>query len=179
VAIAAKALNPNICIIGAEPEGAADAQRSKTSGRLQDHNSPPQTIADGLKTILGVETWPAIRDLVDEIITVSDFEIMEAMKMIHENLGVVVEPSGAIGVAVAHSARLKDFEELENIGVIVSGGNIELGHFNQLIGSHIQCSIQNNAMEESDDLESGYTDVETSSVAESEGSSGEEMMRWC
>lgn len=94
-------------IIGAEPAEAADAYRSKKSGVLQGHTSgPPSTIADGLKTTLGPNTWPIVRDFVDEIITVSEEEIKCALRLVYERAKLAIEPSAAVGVAVATSPAL-------------------------------------------------------------------------
>lgn len=128
ITLAAKAINPSIRVIAAEPRGADDAAQSKAAGRiikLQETN----TIADGLRASLGDLTWPVVRDLVDDIIIVDDNEIVDAMKMCYEILKVAVEPSGAIGLAAVLSdqfqrnAALKDCDK---IGIILSGGNVDL-----------------------------------------------------
>ena len=80
-----------------------DAKRSKEAGVLLKHDSDNKlnSVADGLKTTLGPNTWPIIRDLVDEIITVSEEDILRATKLIWERLKVCIEPSAGVGVAVA------------------------------------------------------------------------------
>jgi len=86
--------------------------------------SPPTSIADGLLTSLGDKTFPIIRELVSEIITVSDEEILSAMRLIWERLKIIVEPSGA----VAFAAVLKEKSKFQNkkVGIILSGGNVDL-----------------------------------------------------
>lgn len=128
--LAAKSISPNIKIIGAEPQGADDAFRSKASGRLIPQTNP-QTIADGLRTSLGVYTWPFIRDWVDEIICVSEDEISEAQRWFMRRAKLVIEPSAAVGIAVLF--KLKTVLKLPNsatqsprVGLILCGGNIEI-----------------------------------------------------
>ncbi|KAJ8623971.1 hypothetical protein MRB53_032501 [Persea americana] len=129
VALAAKAINPAIKVLAAEPRGANDAAQSKAAGEIV----KPQkvdTIADGLRAFLGDLTWPIVRDLVDDIITVEDKEIVEAMRMCYEILKVAVEPSGAIGLAAVLSDEFRKnpvTKDSANIGIILSGGNVDLG----------------------------------------------------
>ncbi|CAM6039019.1 unnamed protein product [Sphagnum compactum] len=127
IALAAKAIKPEIIIIAAEPSGADDAAQSKAAGRIVTLKQP-KTIADGLRASLGNFTWPVIRDLVSAVITVDDDEILEAMKLCHEVLKMTVEPSGAIGLAVVLSDKFKNEvrTNLENIGIVLSGGNAGL-----------------------------------------------------
>ncbi|GFZ01413.1 serine racemase [Actinidia rufa] len=98
VALAAKSINPAIRVLDAEPRGANDAAQSKAAGRIV---TLPETntIADGLQAFLGDLTWPIVRDLVDDVITVEDKEIIEAMRLSYDILKVAMEPSGAIGLA--------------------------------------------------------------------------------
>jgi serine racemase len=127
IALAAKAIKPEIIIIAAEPSGADDAAQSKAAGRIITLKQP-KTIADGLRASLGNFTWPVIRDLVSAVVTVDDDEILEAMKLCHEVLKMTVEPSGAIGLAVILSDKFKNevTTNLENIGIVLSGGNAGL-----------------------------------------------------
>ena len=123
VALAARALTPSIRIIGVEPELADDAVESVRSGRIVPQR-PPKTIADGLRTSLGEMTFPIIRDLVDEIVTVSDEAIIEATKFTWERAKIVVEPSGAVGIAAVLDeafASRPDADRLERVGIIVTG----------------------------------------------------------
>ncbi|XP_038973684.1 serine racemase-like [Phoenix dactylifera] len=129
VTLAAKTINPSICILAAEPKGADDVARSKVAGKIV---TLPETntIADGLRAFLGDLTWPVLRDLVDDIITVDDEKIVEVMRLCYEILKVAVEPSGAIGLAAVLSDRFQqnpDWKNCNKIGVVLSGGNVDLG----------------------------------------------------
>ncbi|KAM6587891.1 hypothetical protein CsatA_010496 [Cannabis sativa] len=129
VALAAKFINPAIRILAAEPKRANDAAQSKAAGKII---TLPETntVADGLRAFLGDLTWPIVRDFVDDVITVEDNEIIEAMKLCYEILKVAVEPSGAIGLAAALSNGFKKnqaFKDCRHIGIILSGGNVDLG----------------------------------------------------
>ncbi|KAL5718499.1 serine racemase [Ranunculus cassubicifolius] len=129
VALAAKSIKPSIRIFAAEPKGANDAAQSKASGQIVTL-AETKTIADGLRAFLGDLTWPVVRDLVDEVIVVEDKEIIEAMKMCYEILKVAVEPSGAIGLAAVLSQSFQQnpaWKDCTNIGIILSGGNVDLG----------------------------------------------------
>ncbi|XP_078442371.1 serine racemase isoform X2 [Wolffia australiana] len=140
VALAAKAINPCIQIIAAEPAGADDVAQSKASGQIITL-SKVNTIADGLRASLGSLTWPVVRDLVDDVITVEDQEIVEAMGMCYEILKVAVEPSGAIGLAAVLSKKFQAspaFGVSQNIGIVLSGGNVDLGILWQSL--HQSCS---------------------------------------
>eukprot|EP00258_Populus_trichocarpa_P043172 XP_024459191.1 serine racemase isoform X2 [Populus trichocarpa] len=129
VALAAKSINPSIRILAAEPCGANDAALSKAAGeivKLPETN----TIADGLRASLGSLTWPVVRDLVDAVITVEDQEIIEATKLCYEVLKVVVEPSGAIGLAAVLSDSFLNnpaWKDSNHVGIVLSGGNLDLG----------------------------------------------------
>lgn len=122
--VSARALNPNIRLVGAEPTGADDAARSFAAGRIEPMIAP-LTIADGLRTSLGSRTWPIIRDCVDDIRTVDDRDIIRAMRFVWERLKLVIEPSAAVAVAVA-IAMAADDELGANTGILVSGGNVDL-----------------------------------------------------
>lgn len=127
IAIAAKAIKPSIRIIGAEPELAGDAAASKREGAIQPAMKP-LTIADGLRTALGPLTFPVVRDLVDEVVLVSEEEIAAHMRLVWERMKVTIEPSAAVGVAVACSAwmRAKHNAGIEDAGVVLCGGNVDL-----------------------------------------------------
>ncbi|KAK9277188.1 hypothetical protein L1049_006727 [Liquidambar formosana] len=129
VALAAKSMNPAIRVLAAEPRGANDAAQSKAAGRII---TLPETntVADGLRAFLGDLTWPIVRDFVDDIITVDDKQIIEAMRLCYEILKVAVEPSGAIGLAAVLSDGFRKnpaWKDCNNIGIILSGGNVDLG----------------------------------------------------
>jgi threonine dehydratase/serine racemase len=124
-AIAARALVPAIRIVGAEPLGADDAARSKRGGALVPQTAPT-TIADGLVTSLGKLTWPVMRDQVDEIATVDEAEIVAAMRLAWERAKLLVEPSAAVALAAVLSDGFRAKRGLARVGVILSGGNVDL-----------------------------------------------------
>ncbi|KAK4435310.1 Serine racemase [Sesamum alatum] len=114
--------------LAAEPKGADDAARSKAAGSIVTLPDT-KTIADGLRAVLGNLTWPVVRDLVDDIITVDDQEIIEAMRLCYEILKVAVEPSGAIGLAAVLSNSFRNnptWKDCNKVGIILSGGNVDL-----------------------------------------------------
>lgn len=129
IAVAAKALRPGIRVVGAEPELADDAAESKRTGAIAAQRWPV-TIADGLRGPLGPVTFPVLRDLVDEIITVSEDEIVAGMRMTFERAHVVIEPSAGVGVAVLRSAAMKRRAQEDNARgptvVVLCGGNANL-----------------------------------------------------
>jgi len=124
-ALSTKALLPNAQIIGAEPKWADDAYRSFKSGKMQ-YNTRVDTIADGLRTNLGEYTFDIIHQLVDDIITVSEEEIVAAMRIIWERMKIIIEPS----CAVPFAAVLQQKERFagKKIGIIITGGNVDLGN---------------------------------------------------
>jgi len=124
-AIAAKALRPEIEAHGAEPANADDAARSLRSGRVEPVASTT-TIADGLRTVLSQRTLSALRTHVTSIGLASEEGIVRAMRMTWERLKIVVEPSGAVPLACLLERTL-DLRG-RRIGIIVSGGNVDLGH---------------------------------------------------
>lgn len=121
-ALATKYFSPSTEVIAGEPAGSDDAYRSLKSGKIEQAQS--NTIADGLLTTLGTMTFPLIKELVKEIITVSDEEIVAAMRIIWERLKIIVEPS----CAVPFAAVLKERQRFagKRVGIILSGGNIDL-----------------------------------------------------
>ena len=121
-ALAAKYFSPYTEVFAAEPEGADDAFRSMRSGKIE--VSQANSVADGLLTSLGTKTFPIIRDNVREIITVSDKQILEAMKLIWERMKIIVEPSCAVPLAAI--MRAKEKFAGKKVGVILTGGNIDL-----------------------------------------------------
>ena len=114
---------PNVTILGAEPKNVDDAFRSFYSGKVEG-NETINTIADGLRTTLGEFTLEIIRKHVKEIITVSEEEIIIAMRLIWERMKIIVEPSSAVPFAVVlqQKARFKD----KKVGIIISGGNVDV-----------------------------------------------------
>jgi threonine dehydratase/serine racemase len=125
VALAAKALNPRITIIAAEPKGADDAARSKAAGKLIPQTGP-RTIADGLLTSLGELTWPVIRDHVAAVITVEEEEIVRAMRLLWERAKLLVEPSAAVAFAATLTPAFREQAPGHHVGVVLSGGNVNL-----------------------------------------------------
>jgi len=121
-ALAVKAFSPNTVVYAAEPEGADDAYRSMKSGKPE--ISQANSIADGLLTSLGSKTFPVVKELVKDVVTVSDAEIVAAMRLIWEQMKIVVEPSGAVPLAAVLKA--KDIFAGKRVGVIISGGNVDL-----------------------------------------------------
>lgn len=122
--IAARALRPDIRIVGAEPELAGDAEESKRTG-VRAAQRPPVTIADGLRTPLGELTFPVIRDLVDAIALVSEDEIIAAMRVIFMQEKLVIEPSAAVGVAAILAGRVGGSLDRATVCVLC-GGNVDL-----------------------------------------------------
>lgn len=122
-AISAKAINPNIKVIGTEPKGADDAYQSYYKKTFIP-SELPNTIADGLLTSLGSITFPIILSKVDQIITVSEESIIRAMQLIWERMKIIVEPSSSVPFA----AILENPSVFKNkkIGIIISGGNVDL-----------------------------------------------------
>ena len=124
-ALAAKRLSPGCRVIGVEPETADDATRSFRTGTLQTVRNP-RTIADGARTAsLGRITFPLLRALVDDMVTVSDDDILRTMRFLWERMKLVVEPTGALGLAAAWRGAVDVAGR--RVGVIVSGGNVDLG----------------------------------------------------
>lgn len=122
-ALSAHYFSPRVKVFAGEPQGADDAFRSFYSGaRISEQEA--NTIADGLRTTLGTLNFPIIQDLVDDIFTVSDEEIIAAMKLIYRYLKIVIEPSCAVPLA-AILARQEVFEG-QKVGVILTGGNVDL-----------------------------------------------------
>jgi threo-3-hydroxy-L-aspartate ammonia-lyase len=131
-AIAARALLPEIRIVGVEPATADDVVRSLAAGERV--SIPvPRTIADGLQvTSPGELTFGVIRNLVDEVVTVSDDEIVAGMRACLDRIGMVAEPSGAVALAAVLCGRVT--EAGERVGVVLSGGNIDPERFEGLVG---------------------------------------------
>lgn len=122
LAVAAKSICPQIKVLGVEPVGADDAARSLIAGHLM-RDERPVSIADGLLTSLSERTFAAIHEYVDDIITVSELDIIEAMRRIWEVMKIVIEPSGAVSYAAV--AKLGAELHGKRIGVVLSGGNLD------------------------------------------------------
>ena len=119
-----RALTPDARIFGAEPAGADDAARSLEAGEFLPQTGP-DTMCDGLLTSMGEHTWPIIRDHLETIIRVTDEQVVEAMRLILDNLGMVVEPSGAASLAAVLTPEFKELKGIDRVGVILSGGNVD------------------------------------------------------
>lgn len=132
--IAVKGLSSHTQVIGVEPEVANDAYRSFKAGQLFE-NINLNTIADGLRTSLSERTFRIIRENVDNIVTVSETEILEAMRFLWERMKIVVEPSGAVPLAALLSKKVKI--EHKRVGVIISGGNIDLRQFFAILAQEV------------------------------------------
>jgi threonine dehydratase len=126
VAVATKTLNPKVRVIGVEPEGADDASRSFRSGQIEPMLNP-KTIADGLRTSLGKRPFAEIQRYVDDIVTVSEETIIAGMRRIWEVMKIIVEPSGAVPYAAVLAGRFPT--QAQKIGIILSGGNLDLDTF--------------------------------------------------
>lgn len=134
-ALAAKALSPSCHVYGVEPEAGNDGQQSFRSGEIV-HIDVPQTLADGAQTqALGDMTFAIIRDTVRDILSVSDDELVQGMKFFASRMKMVVEPTGCLAFAGARqfASSLKG----KRVGVIVSGGNVDLDKFAALVSKKV------------------------------------------
>lgn len=132
-ALALRALSPACAVYGVEPEAGNDAQRSFRSGAIV-HIETPQTIADGAQTQhLGRLTFPIIRREVADVLTVPDAELIECMGFLASRLKLIVEPTGCLGFAAAR--KLRPSLKGKRVGVLLSGGNIDMARFCSLLAS--------------------------------------------
>ena len=122
-AVSVRSLRPLARLIGVEPERADDAYRSLRSGRIESAGDP-DTIADGLRTTIGVRNFAHLRTLGVEVVTVTEEEIVTAMRVIWERMKLVVEPSGAVPLAALLAGRAALAGR--KVGVLLSGGNVDL-----------------------------------------------------
>jgi threonine dehydratase len=130
-ATAAKAMNPDCSVIGVEPAAGDDGQRSLRSGRIVQIDTP-DTIADGAQTRrLGQFTFPVLQRLVDDVLTVGDAELVETMAFFASRMKMVVEPTGCLGAAAVFGRQL-DLRG-KRVGIVLSGGNVDLLRFASLI----------------------------------------------
>src|SRR5882757_2140334 len=131
-AIAAKAANPACRVVGVEPEAGNDGQLSLRANRIVRIDTP-RTIADGAQTQqLGEHTFPILRQLVDHIVTVSDEQLIDAMRFCADSMTMVVEPTGCLAVAAVFNG-LPDVAG-KSVGIVLSGGNIDSARFADLTG---------------------------------------------
>jgi threonine dehydratase len=130
-ATAAKAMSPGCTVIGVEPAAGNDGQQSFRSGRIVRIDTP-KTIADGAQTqFLGRYTFPVIQQRVDDVLTVSDAELVAAMNFFAMRMKMIVEPTGCLGAAAAFGGQL-DLRG-KRVGVVLTGGNIDMARFAALI----------------------------------------------
>jgi len=130
-ALATRALAPQCKLYGVEPEAGNDGQQSFRSGSIV-HIDTPKTIADGAQTQhLGQHTFPIIRRDVDDVLTASDAQLVEAMRFFATRMKLVVEPTGCLGFAAAREmkARLRGLR----VGVLISGGNVDVERLGALL----------------------------------------------
>ncbi len=123
--LAAQGSRLAVRVFGAEPKGADDAARSKAAGQLLPQTDP-RTIADGLRTSLGELTWPFVRDHVEAVVTVEEEEIAAAMRLAWERAKLLIEPTSAVTIAALLRDEFRRLDGLERVGVILSGGNVDL-----------------------------------------------------
>ena len=130
-AVTARALNPKCTVIGVEPEAGNDGERSFRTGSIV-HIDVPATIADGAQTQhLGRHTFPVILDLVDDVITVSDADLIETMRFFASRMKIIAEPTGCLGAAAVIQRRIGVTGK--SVGVVISGGNIDMTRFAGLL----------------------------------------------
>ncbi|WP_321840006.1 threo-3-hydroxy-L-aspartate ammonia-lyase [Burkholderia cepacia] len=132
-AIATRALSPHATLYGVEPEAGNDGQQSFRSGAIV-HIDTPRTIADGAQTQhLGNLTFPIIRRDVDDILTATDAELVDCMRFFATRMKIVVEPTGCLSFAAVR--RMKDALQGKRVGVVISGGNVDLENFCTLVSA--------------------------------------------
>lgn len=130
-ALSTRALAPQCQLFGVEPEAGNDGQQSLRTGSIV-HIDTPVTIADGAQTQhLGSYTFPIIRDLVTDILTVSDAELVAAMKFFMQRMKLVVEPTGCLGLAALR--QLGQQFKGQRVGIIVTGGNVDIDTYTTLL----------------------------------------------
>ena len=132
-ALATRALSPQTRLYGVEPAAGNDGQQSFRSGAIV-HIDTPTTIADGAQTQhLGHITFPIIQRDVDDILTVTDEQLVDGMRFFAERMKLIVEPTGCLGFAAARAMR----NELrgQRVGVLISGGNVDLARFSALVSA--------------------------------------------
>jgi threo-3-hydroxy-L-aspartate ammonia-lyase len=132
-AVAAHAASPGVRVLGVEPEAGNDTQQSLALGRIV-HIDTPKTIADGAQTQhSGKFTFAVIQRLVPEIVTVSDAQLVSTMRFFAERMKMVVEPTGCLGAAALLQGVVQ--ARGQRVGVIISGGNVDLLRYSQLLAT--------------------------------------------
>jgi threonine dehydratase len=133
-ALAARHHAPTCTVVGVEPDAGDDATRSFHSGTLQTVTNP-DTVADGARTpYLGDVTFPLVLEHVDDMVTVSDAALVRAMHLAWERMKMVVEPTGALGLAALLSGAVPG--QGRRVGIVVSGGNVDLGRAAELFAAY-------------------------------------------
>ncbi|WP_396332783.1 threo-3-hydroxy-L-aspartate ammonia-lyase [Burkholderia anthina] len=132
-ALATRALSPHAKLYGVEPEAGNDGQQSFRAGSIV-HIDTPRTIADGAQTQhLGNLTFPILRRDVDDILTATDAELVDCMRFFATRMKIVVEPTGCLSFAAAR--RMKDELQGKRVGIVISGGNVDLETFCALVSA--------------------------------------------
>ncbi|KAJ7416385.1 Serine racemase [Willisornis vidua] len=122
-----QALRPDVKVFAAEPSNVDDCYQSKVRGELTPNLHPRDTIADAVKTSIGPNTWPIIRDLVDDVLTVSEEEIKQATWLVWERMKLLIEPTAGVGLAAVLSEKFQAVpREVENVCIVLCGGNVDL-----------------------------------------------------
>jgi threo-3-hydroxy-L-aspartate ammonia-lyase len=135
-AVAAHHLSPGIEVVGIEPEAGNDTQQSLARGQIV-HIATPKTIADGAQTQhSGTLTFPVIQRLVSRIETVSDAQLVDTMRFFAERMKLVVEPTGCLAAAALLHGVVPAAGQ--RVGVIISGGNVDLPRYAALLGGGLQ-----------------------------------------
>jgi threonine dehydratase len=134
-ALAAKAMTPRCAVVGAEPKQADDAYRSFQSGVRQPVVNPA-TIADGLRGCIGVLNFALLQRYVDDVVTVTEHEIVNAMRIVLQDLKLLIEPSSAVAVAALLAGKLGTSGQ--RVGIILSGGNVDLDQCPFLRGERLK-----------------------------------------
>lgn len=131
-ALSTRALSPNCELYGVEPEAGNDGQQSFEQGKIV-HIPTPKTIADGAQTqALGQLTFAIIQRDVNAILTATDAQLVECMRFMAQRMKLVVEPTGCLGFAAA--SQMKEQLRGKRVGIVVSGGNVDIPHFCRLLG---------------------------------------------
>jgi threonine dehydratase len=131
-ALAAAELSPNCKVIGVEPEAGNDGQQSLARGEIV-HIAVPHTIADGAAaTHLGLYTFPIIQRLVEQVVTVTDAQLIETMRFFAQRMKIVAEPTGCLAAAAVMSGIVPVAGK--RVGVLISGGNVDLARLAQFLG---------------------------------------------
>ncbi|WP_438390217.1 threo-3-hydroxy-L-aspartate ammonia-lyase [Caballeronia sp. DA-9] len=133
-ALATRALSPDCAVYAVEPEAGNDGQQSFRSGSIV-HIETPKTIADGAQTQhLGNYTFPVIRRDVTDVLTASDAELIDCMRFLASRMKLIVEPTGCLGFAAAR--QMKASLKGKRVGIVLSGGNVDLDRFSELMLQH-------------------------------------------